>query len=255
MFGDLLQIALAGGVIGLDRLAFGQFMISQPIVAAPLIGWLLGDPHAGLQIGVVLELFWFRGLPVGGHVPKDATLSAILTTGIALLGRPAGPGMDAAWLAWVFLWVWLLLYPIGFLDQWLRRKNARLVRMAETASSLRCGAGRAIRTGIGIFFLYYFLMALLITGVSLPFLQKGYAALPGALLGGMRFFFFLLPAIGLGSLMVRKDLSRRWTLCTAGGLLAFLVFLTLREVPGIALACLMVSAVAIIFLEGRRKAL
>jgi len=255
LFGDLLQIALAGGVIGLDRLAFGQFMISQPIVAAPLVGWLLGDLHTGMQVGVVLELFWFRDLPVGGHVPKDATLSAILTTGISLLGGASGPGVDAAWMAWVFLWVWFLLYPVGFLDTWLRRKNAGLIRMAEGASSLRHGASRATWTGMGIFFLYYFLLTLLITGLSLPFLQKGYAALPETLLGGMRFFFFLLPGIGIGSLMARKDLSRGRVLCTAGGLIAFLLFLTLGEIPGIALACLMVSALGILFLEGRRKAL
>jgi len=255
LFGDLLQIALAGGLIGLDRLAFGQFMISQPIVAAPLIGWMLDDVHTGVLIGVVLELFWFRGLPVGGYVPKDATLSAILTTGICLLGKPSVSGVDAAWLAWVFLWVWGLLYPIGFLDRWLRKKNARLIRMAEAAPWLRRGAGRATWTGIGVFFLYYFLLILLLTGLFLPFLQRGYAALPETLWGGMRFFFFLLPSIGIGSLIARKDLVRGRVLCTAGGGIAFLLFLTLGKAPGIALVGLMVAALGTVYLEGRRKAL
>ncbi len=255
MFGDLLRISLAGGLIGLDRLAFGQFMISQPIVAAPLIGWLLGDFHDGMQIGVVLELFWFRGLPVGGHVPKDATLSAILTTGIALWGGTPGPGMDVAWPAWVFLWVGLLLYPAGFLDGWLRKKNTRLIRMAKAAPSLSQGIRRATWTGIGIFFLYYFLWTLLVTGFVPPLLRKGYDVLPENLLGGLRLFFFLLPTIGIGSLIVRKNLSRGWPLCVAGGLMALLIFLTFGKTPGFAMVALMVSAAGITFLKGRRKSL
>ncbi|NOY54042.1 MAG: hypothetical protein GXP58_10580 [Deltaproteobacteria bacterium] len=255
MFGDLLRVSLAGGVIGLDRLAFGQFMISQPIVAAPLVGWLLGDFHDGMQIGVVLELFWFRGLPVGGHVPKNATLSAILTTGISLSVWGAGPGIDMAWPAWVFLWVGLLLYPIGFLDRWLRRKNARLIHMAKAAPSLGQGVRRSTWAGIGLFFLYYFLLTLLVTGFFSSLLWKAYTALPETLPGGLRLFFFLLPAIGIGSLVVRKDLSRGWMFCTAGGLMAFLLFWILGEVPGFVPAVLMAAALGITFLKGRRKSM
>src|SRR5512144_793268 len=86
----ILGIALAGGVIGLDRTAAGQFMVSQPIVAGPLTGWLLGDTAAGVVVGAVLELIWLLDMPVGTFVPADATLGAVSATAIAALGSPAG---------------------------------------------------------------------------------------------------------------------------------------------------------------------
>ena len=82
----IVGIALIGGLIGLDRTAVGQFMISQPIVAAPLTGWMLGDPIAGIIIGVVLELIWVLDMPIGAFVPADATISAVSATAIAALG-------------------------------------------------------------------------------------------------------------------------------------------------------------------------
>ena len=66
-------------------------MISQPIVAGPLAGWLLGDIAAGMVIGGVLELIWVLDMPVGTFVPADATVGTMAATAIAVLGgRPSG---------------------------------------------------------------------------------------------------------------------------------------------------------------------
>ena len=89
----ILGIAVAGGVIGLDRTAAGQFMISQPIVAGPLTGWMLGDPTAGIVIGATMELVWLLDMPVGTFVPADATIGTIAATATAALGSPAGTSL------------------------------------------------------------------------------------------------------------------------------------------------------------------
>jgi PTS system mannose-specific IIC component len=252
--GDLFWVALVGGVIGLDRLAVGQFMVSQPIVAAPLIGGLLGDLPTGVLIGTVLELFWLRGLPVGGHVPKDSTLGAILTTGICLLAVPPPSDVGAAWPAWVFFWVWILLYPVGLLDQWVRKQNAFLIRVVESSPSIRRGVVRAVWAGVGIFYLYYFLLIVILVGFLGPLLLHGYVALPEKMLRGLSFFFFLLPCAGVGALLGRKDLSRGRLLCTAGGLIAFLLFLVAGKREGVALAILIMMAPVTLILERHIRA-
>ena len=38
-------------------------MISRPLVAGALTGWLLGDPVTGLEVGAMLELFHLAGMP------------------------------------------------------------------------------------------------------------------------------------------------------------------------------------------------
>jgi mannose/fructose/N-acetylgalactosamine-specific phosphotransferase system component IIC len=60
-----LLLALLGGWIAADSTSVGQLMVSRPIVAATLAGWLLGAPAAGAAVGLVLEVFHLTVLPVG----------------------------------------------------------------------------------------------------------------------------------------------------------------------------------------------
>lgn len=62
---DLLPVVLLGGVLGLDVVSFPQAMVSRPLVAATLAGWLAGNASAGLLIGATLELFALETLPFG----------------------------------------------------------------------------------------------------------------------------------------------------------------------------------------------
>lgn len=86
-----LDYLLAGSLAiltGLDRVALLQFMISRPIVAAPLAGWIMGNPLVGLEVGVLLELLWLGRLPVGASIPPDDTQVAIGATVLALSMEP-----------------------------------------------------------------------------------------------------------------------------------------------------------------------
>ena len=62
---EALPIGLLGALLGLDVVSFPQAMISRPIVAATLAGAFIGNPPAGLLIGVVLEMIALDTLPFG----------------------------------------------------------------------------------------------------------------------------------------------------------------------------------------------
>ena len=62
---DVLPVLLLGAVLGLDVVSFPQAMISRPLVAATLAGWLAGNASAGLLIGATLELIALETLPFG----------------------------------------------------------------------------------------------------------------------------------------------------------------------------------------------
>jgi PTS system mannose-specific IIC component len=129
-------------LLGLDRVALLQCMISRPLVAAPLTGWLLGVPLAGLEVGVLLELLWLGRLPVGAVIPPDDTQVAIgATTLVLLLERLLGlHGMPA-----VILCV-LVAIPLGkvgqYCDSRARQANDRL--MARALSAVEAGDDRRI---------------------------------------------------------------------------------------------------------------
>jgi len=80
---DLMIVAVAGGLLCLDRVVI-QTMLSRPIVAAPVIGLILGDPYTGLVAGAFIELFWIDRLPIGAYIPPNDTMAAILITAAAV---------------------------------------------------------------------------------------------------------------------------------------------------------------------------
>ncbi|MDX1762947.1 MAG: PTS sugar transporter subunit IIC [bacterium] len=245
----ILEVALIGGLIGLDRLAVGQFMISQPIVAAPLVGWVLGSFHTGLLVGVVFELFWLRGLPVGGHVPKNDTLAAILIVALALLPLSQGSDPDPAWIAWVLLAVVLLLDPLGFVEQWVRRQNRRLTHVAETSAVPEAGLLRAIGMGLTIFFLYNFLVVSSLLVVLPPLVQSSFSWLSATVREGLRFFLFLLPAMGVAVLLTRKDPMRGRILPMAGLFVSLVLLLTVGRQPEVMVVVLTLGALATVLGE------
>ncbi len=130
---DFLLAGCVSIIAGLDRTAALQLMISRPIVAAPLTGWLLGDPLTGLHIGAMVELLWLGRLPVGAAIPPDDTQVAISAVALAVT---LGPLEGASGLPFTLLAVMVAL-PIGKIgqafDRMVRHYNGRLLHKAENA--------------------------------------------------------------------------------------------------------------------------
>lgn len=130
-----LIVALLGGIVDLDSTAAVQCMISQPIVAAPLtgliIGSMLGNMTAGVQlglmIGVILQLTWIEQLPLGMNVPPDAALASVLSVA---LGFCAGHEFDYAKREACYTVGLLISVALGLLgrslDMFVRRLNTNI---------------------------------------------------------------------------------------------------------------------------------
>jgi mannose/fructose/N-acetylgalactosamine-specific phosphotransferase system component IIC len=133
----VIPLLLWGTLVGLDLVSVPQAMISRPLVAGTVAGWLAGDVEAGLRIGVLFELFALDVLPVGAVRYPDygpATVSAV-ALGIGApwelsLGVSAGLGLLLAVLG-------------GWSLQVVRRWNARAIQ--RRAAALAAGESSAIR--------------------------------------------------------------------------------------------------------------
>lgn len=123
---DYLMAGLVAMLTGLDRVALVQVMISRPLVAGPLTGWVLGDPLVGLEVGTLLELLWLGRLPVGAAIPPDDTQVAV---GATVLALTMGAYLDMGGMPLVILSV-LIAIPLGkfgqFFDRLARYANDRL---------------------------------------------------------------------------------------------------------------------------------
>lgn len=128
--GDVLPIALLGGLLGLDVVSFPQAMLSRPIVAATLAGALLGDPGGGLLIGAVLELIALETLPFGAsRYPEWG--SAAVVGGAIFVHDPMAPAGSSSLamigaLATAMVSGWSMVKLREFNAIWARQRRGAL---------------------------------------------------------------------------------------------------------------------------------
>jgi len=141
---DLVLLAAAGALVGVDSVTWLQVMISRPIVAGTIGGALVGGPAAGFLAGAFLELLSFRHPPYGAaRYPDVATASLIAGAGYAAAG---GSGLGSLLLVIVAGWGigWIGTRSVHF----LRAFNTRLA--VDSAYLARKPARIEIRQRLGI---------------------------------------------------------------------------------------------------------
>lgn len=216
-------VAITGAVVGLDRLCF-QTMISRPIVAAPVLAFLLGQGPVGLIVGSWLELLWIDRLPVGNYVPPDASYLAVIVTGAVILAGPLF--LDRRVLIPAALG---LLLPLAYagkgLNIWIFTRNEIYARAASEAAA-QGDEGRiarlhllALGRGVAVITLFITLSAWAgsrLCGWLMPLIPH---ALGQALTIVYYLFPFMLFAVVFSMARERKDLGLFILAGVVGGVL------------------------------------
>lgn len=202
----VLAVAFIGALVGLDRTAVGQFMISQPVVAGALTGWVLGQPVAGLIIGAVLELIWVLDLPIGTFVPADVTVATVSAAAIAALGSP---GKTPLALMGFSIALTIGMTPVSMaLDTFIRKWNSRL---AEWAVSPDRGypadrLARAHLSGVAVFFFKSFVLNVFFITVGLAAASL-FMRSPRPVHDAMEMFIRLLPLLGAAAVLNKLSVA------------------------------------------------
>lgn len=242
----VLGVACVGGLIGLDRTALGQIMVSQPIVAGPLAGWLLGDIAAGTVIGGVLELIWVLDMPVGTFVPADATVGAIAATAIAALGGGRPAGLDVIGFS---LLLTTAMVPITMtVDLYVRKRNSGLAE-APCAQDCEDPARRLAQAHVGgliFFFLKSFVLYLVLVPAGLAALLV-FRQMSGPVHAGMALFVKLLPFLGAALVLHKLSIAALDRFFVLGFTVAVLLTLLLDAHPLIIVLCILTAGTAAAF--------
>jgi PTS system mannose-specific IIC component len=223
---EVILASFVGGLISLDRTAFLQVMVSQPLVAGTLTGFLLGDPFTGLAIGSVLELLWIGAVPVGSAVPPNETAAAVIASTIAILaGRYLGIHPLPIPLMVLSILLSIPLAVVGQrVDIFVRNYNRRFAlnadRLLNAGDYLRIG--RENLKGLLSFFMASFLSLMILSGSGLYLTEKVYPLIPDRLLRGFTFAFYLLLSIGL-AVSIRTAKGKRTVSVLSAGILLGLV--------------------------------
>jgi len=88
----LFLISPVIGLLALDTTIAFQILLSQPLFACPIIGWVLGDPLTGFYVGMLLQMLWLSDLPMGAVTPPEGNVASMVATVLIIwfqdLGKP-----------------------------------------------------------------------------------------------------------------------------------------------------------------------
>lgn len=197
---DAVLLCFLAAFLSLDTTAFGQFMISRPIVCAPLFGYLLGDIKTGLWMGMIVELMWSNIIPMGQAIPQDATSIAILSV---IWGTKTFPGNKAAMIATLALAI-----PCGSLfkqfDILMRYYNVKIVHWVEKGilSGNDDRLNKGIYIGMFLFFIKAFIFYLILFYPGQWLIIEFFPKIPAQLLKGLELAWTVLPLTGMGFLLI-----------------------------------------------------
>lgn len=177
-------LALFGGWVALDGTSAGQVMISRPLVAATVAGWIVGAPAHGATLGLILEALHLMVLPVGAARYPEGGPAAVAGAAAFASGVPS---VGALLTSILFVLIWEQVG--GASVKQLRQLNMSLVTPAEGAFLSPEGLERRHLAALGLDFVRgaalvaagMLLLGFLLTALA-PLLALG-QRLPQLLLG------------------------------------------------------------------------
>lgn len=211
-------------LVGLDRTSALQMMISRPLVAGPLTGFVLGDVRTGLTIGMLLELLWLCRMPVGASIPYDDTQAAVGATTLTIaLSNVMGKGLGLT------LCVLLVVLPLGKIGQVIERKvRSRNLRLTSAAqNSLHQGKLPAIER-LHLFGLVNFALGALLIYAIIVVVGRWLVMMASPFFFGLltiqsEWIKVALILVGVGSLLQSLNVRRAHALFFCGFLFCFLL--------------------------------
>lgn len=208
----------------------GFTMLGRPIVIGPLLGFLLGDVHAGLLIGASLETVFMGVINIGGASSAEPGLATALATAFAI---NLHAGVEVALpiaipLGIIGLQIKTLIY-VGIIGPFASRFD----RLAEAGN-----AKDIMRLHFGLWALQWFLYALIpffAILVGSEATKHVLEMIPTVILNGLSIAGNLLPAVGMAMLLKMMWTNKIAVFFFLGFLLVAYLKIPLIAVAGLAL--------------------
>lgn len=195
----------------------------KALVAGSVAGLIMGDMTTGLIISGTLQLMWLTNVGIGAYIPPNEAIGSIIGVSIAIIaGGGVGTGLAVA-------------VPTALLSQQLlmltNTFNISLVHKAineaETGDFDRVAKYNFY--GLPLAFLSGTIPVFLAVYFGGPFVEEILAFIPQSIFDGLGVAAGLLPAVGLGMLLIMMEGKNMWIFFIIGFVLA--AYFNLGTIP------------------------
>lgn len=173
----------------------GQPLIERPLVCGAMVGFVLGDFQQGIIIGASLELIFLGTITIGGSVPADLAVGAVLATAFTILTH-AEPAVAVALALPISLLAVFVYQVLKLVYTALVEKYDALLEQGHDRAALALTFGMTMFYGLP-FAIIAFFGVLFGTDVIRSLVEN----IPDAVMRGMTAVGGMLPALGFAILL------------------------------------------------------
>ncbi len=223
---------------------FAYPMVNTPLVLCPIVGLLCGDLQTGIIAGATLQLIFLGVISIGGTLPADASLGAVIGTAFAVtmnqnVETALTLAVPIAVLGSTFT---LVKYVINGLF------NPYIERLCEEGNTKKIERAHILISFVPDLPKMAVLFAALAFGTG--FAQGMIDAIPAVVQSGIDYATNLMAAVGIALL-----LKMMWSKKMAVFFFLGVVLVSFFKVPIIAVACVGVIVAVILTMNGKGSAL
>lgn len=197
----LILMSLLAALIELDTTYLFQTLLSRPIIAGPIFGLCIGDPMAGIQVGIFAELLFSDISPLGGIIPPSGVIATVVPVTLHAMGIELYFGFFCGVFASV-------LY--SFLDALLRKTRFTWMIFLETKIGKRPNAiQHTLASTVLLSFLVTFVFVSVATWASAQIMFLAFPYIPARVHFAFQLAYAAVPWLGLAALIPTFRLKTR----------------------------------------------
>lgn len=201
MTSSLIVPCLIAAMLEMDTTYAVQSLVSRPIIAGPILGWLCGDILMGVQVGIFAELLLSDVAPLGGIIPPSGV--TLCTVTLVLNSMHISPYFG-------FFCGVICAIIFAQADIWQRKTRSRWIALLQTRLFRKPADIKGpIAASLGFSFLIAFLVISVLVWISARLAAWAVPILPPKMHVAFGLAYMAVPWIGLAALLPTFRLKTR----------------------------------------------
>ncbi len=168
---EIFLLCAVGALLMLDNSAAFQILISQPMFASAILGWLGNDITLGLQLGFLLQLVWLSNMPVGAAIVPEGNFGSIAATIFALSAVQQFSEYENfivfLSIAFALLCSFVGAKMVTFIRHWNQRLLQKLFKKLADNQAVRLGGVITLSLLFNALVVFVFLLVLVLVALEL----------------------------------------------------------------------------------------